>query len=319
LNKILIVGFGNVGQAFFELFHEKRKLLRLEDTAIYEISSTTYGHIKNPSQLTIDQIKAGKLSVERQDAMETIRESEADIVCEFTQVNIKDGEPASSHIRTALECGKNVITTNKGPMALHYEELTELAMKRGVQLKFKGTVMAGTPSFNLLKLLPGAEVQKIRGIFNGTTNFILSEMAKGKSFGECLALAQSMGIAEADSSMDIDGFDSALKAIIFSKVIGWSKHNLGNMEIKGIRGISITDGHCSSVLKLLVSIDKEEASVKPTLLSQGDPLASVDGLLNAVEITTDTLGKIISIGPGAGRTATAQAVMTDLMEIVRTN
>lgn len=313
MTKLLLVGFGTVGQGFFELFQRKRAELGLKDVTISEIADVKFGYVKNPSQDIADRIRNGE-TFEKRDVIQTIRASDADIMCEFTWVNIKDGEPAFSHIKEALSSGKDVITTNKGPIALHYNELQEIARKNGRQLKFKGTVMSGTPSYNILKLLPGAGVQKVRGIFNGTTNFILSEMARGSTFEDSLRLAQSKGYAEMDPSMDIDGFDAALKAVIFSKVVGWTKHDLKNMEIRGIRGISIANK--SEKVKLLVSIDKETASVKPAPLPRDDLLSNVDGVLNACEITTDTLGKIFVVGPGAGRTETAQAVLTDLMEIL---
>jgi homoserine dehydrogenase len=316
-HKILIVGFGTVGQGFFELFQEKQsKIDFLKNVAISEIVDGRFGYIRNPGPDIIEDIKSGK-TFEKRDVVNSIRESDADIVCEFTWVNIKNGEPAFSHIKEALEAGKDVITTNKGPIALHYEELNQLAIKSNVQLKFKGTVMSGTPSFNLLSLLPGVKINRVRGILNGTTNFILTEMYIGKSFEESLRLAQQKGYAEADPSMDIDGYDAALKAIIFSKVIGWSNHSFINMEIKGIRNISIIRKE-SEKMKLLVSIDEEKASVEPVYLPKDDLLFSIEGVTNACEITTDTLGKIFVVGPGAGKRETAQAVISDLKDILLT-
>lgn len=314
MTKILVVGFGTVGQGFFELLHSKQDQLGLKETTVSEIVDKKFGYIRNPGQDVVDRVKSGG-TFEMRNVLDTIRETDADVVCEFTWVNMKDGEPAFSFIKEALGRGKHVITTNKGPIALQYEKLNEVARESGAMLRFKGTVMAGTPSFNILKLLPGIGVHRIRGIFNGTTNFILTEMAKGMSFAEGLRLAQSKGYAEADPTMDVDGFDAALKAIIFSKVIGWSHHNLKDMEIKGIRDISISPG--TTKTKLLVSVDRNAASVKPTEIPQDDVLSNINGVLNAVEITTDTLGKIMVVGPGAGRTETAQAVISDLMEVLK--
>ena len=313
MTKILVVGFGVVGQGFFEMFQSKRSQLGLGDAVVSEIVDMKHGYVKNPPSDIVTQIASGK-KFPVKDALSVIKASDADVMCEFTWVNIKDGEPGYSHIREALQRGKHVITTNKGPIALHYEALQDLAAKKGVSLRFKGTVMAGTPSFNILKLVPGISVQKVRGIFNGTSNFILTEMLKGKTFADALQQAQAQGYAEADPSMDVDGFDAALKAVIFSKVIGWSQHSLDKMEIKGIRNISTGDG--PGTTKLLVQIDKESASVKPVRLPADDLLANVNGVLTAAELTTDTLGKILSVGPGAGRTQTAQAVITDLVDVL---
>ncbi len=319
-HKILVIGFGTVGQGFFDLFQERKEALGLEDyVAISEVIDAKFGYIQNPGQDIVDQIKNGR-TFEKRDVIKTIRESDADIVCEFTWVNIKDGEPAFSHMREALSAGKHVVTTNKGPIALHYEKLQDFASKTGAHLRFKGTVMSGTPSFDVLELLPGIQVQKIRGIFNGTTNFILTEMVQSnKSFDEGLSAAQSMGYAEADPTLDVDGFDSALKTIIFSKVIGWRKHNLNSMQIKGIRDFSLYPEHQDGKdtrVKLLASADAESASVRPVTLTSDDLLFSVNGAINAVEITTDTLGKIFIAGPGAGKRETAQAALSDLVWII---
>ena len=324
MSKILIVGFGIVGQGFFELFSEKRSQIQgLESVEVSEIVDMKLGYVKNPPSDIITQIKGGKSLPEKgRDVLDTIRNSDADIVCEFTWVNMKDGEPAFSHIKEALKLGKHVITTNKGPIALRFNELENMTKgKDGPLLKFKGTVMAGTPSYNLLDLLSGVQVNGIRGIFNGTSNFILTEMGKGKSFGESLKEAQSLGYAEADPMMDVDGFDAALKAMILSNVVGWrdERHSLKGMEIRGIRDLQmdVSPGGRRKKTKLLVTVNKNSASVKPTVLEDDDLLSNVDGVLNALELETDTLGKIYSIGPGAGKRQTGQAVMTDLVDIVR--
>jgi len=312
-HKLLLVGFGVVGQGFFELLKSKREQLGLQDVDVSEIVDMKYGYVRNPPADIVSQVQGGK-TFEMRDALKTVRETDADIVCEFTWVNITDAEPGFSHIKEALGRGKHVITTNKGPIALYYEDLHRIARESGSQLRFKGTVMAGTPSFNILKLLPGIGVEKVRGIFNGTTNFILTEMMRGKTFAESLSVAQSRGYAEADPTMDVDGFDAALKAVIFSKVIGWSQHSLKTMEIKGIRDIAIDKG--PERTKLIVNIDKDSASVKPTRLPPDDVLSNINGVLNAAELSTDTLGKVMVVGAGAGRTQTAQAVITDLVDVL---
>jgi homoserine dehydrogenase len=321
--KILIIGFGTVGQGFFELFHEKRpKIRELNSVEISEIVGMRLGYEKDPGSDVLERVKlGGGLREGPRDVIEAIRNSDADVVCEFTRVNMKNGEPAYSHIREALGGGKHVITTNKGPIALRYEELQSLASSNSSPiLRFKGTVMSGTPSFDILSLLPGLEVKRVRGILNGTSNFILGELAEGKSFEESLKLAQMEGYAEADPMMDVDGYDAALKAMIISNVLEWrdERHSLhGGMEVSGIRNVRLDDVRgAGGMTKLLVTIDKDSASVKPTRLESGDLLSHVDGVQNALELETDTLGRIFSIGPGAGRRQTAQAALTDLVAII---
>ncbi len=312
-SKILIIGFGTVGQGFFELFYNKRDLLGLQDFSIEEIIDMKYGYIPSPRRNIMEEIATGK-TFPQKDVVSAIKESDADIVCEFTWLNLKTAEPAHTYIRTALELGKHVITTNKGPSALKYKELTELATKKGVKFMMKGTVMAGTPSFNLLELLPGAEVESVRGILNGTTNYILTLMERGKEFSVALKEAQELGYAEADPTNDVDGFDAAAKIAIISHILGW-KHEFTDIKIEGIR--NVTPKQARDKIKLIAYADRDNAYVRPIKLEKDDILSGVNGVMNAIEIETDTLGKIYSIGPGAGKIQTAQAALTDLVSISR--
>ena len=316
--RILIVGFGNVGQGFFELLTRVKGELGL-NVAVTEIIDRRRGHIMNPKPNILNEAVQGRLlgdKVEVDEIPRLISESNADIMCEFTDLVVRSrGEPAFTYLTTALRSGKHVITTNKGPIAFHYDELMELSRRYGKLVRFKGTVMAGTPSFNILNLLPGAHVESFMGILNGTTNFILTKMyEEGLSFDDALRLAQQLGYAEADPSLDIDGLDAALKTIILSRVIGW-KHELEGMEVRGIRGIDIR-GYGDKVVKLIAYADKDKAYVKPIPLDKNDILAYVSRNLNALRLRLDTLGELTIIGPGAGRYETAQAVLTDLVDIL---
>jgi len=316
--RILIVGFGNVGQGFFELLTRVKGRLGL-NVVVTEIIDRRRGHIINPKPSILNETIQGRLlgdKVEVDEIPRLISESNADIMCEFTDLVVRSkGEPAFTYLATALRSGKHVITTNKGPIAFHYDELMEFSRRYGKLVRFKGTVMAGTPSFNILNLLPGAHVESFMGILNGTTNFILTKMyEEGLSFDDALRLAQQLGYAEADPSLDIDGLDAALKTIILSRVIGW-KHELEGMEVRGIRGIDIR-GYGDKVVKLIAYADKDKAYVKPIPLDKNDILAHVSRNLNALRLRLDTLGELTIIGPGAGRYETAQAVLTDLVDIL---
>ncbi|GAB6947718.1 homoserine dehydrogenase [Vulcanisaeta sp. JCM 16161] len=315
--RILIIGFGNVGQAFFKLLNLKRDALGV-NASVVEIIDRRRGHIVNPGPGIVDEARSGKLlgrKIDLDEIPNLIEESDADIVCEFTDLNIRErGEPAFTYLSTAIRSGKHVITTNKGPIAFHYDELMELGRKYNRLVRFKGTVMAGTPSFNIIDLLPGVRVNYFMGILNGTTNYILTRMYEGMDFNEALRLAQERGFAEADPSLDVDGWDAALKTIIISRVLGW-RHDLGNMEVRGIRNLDIK-AFGDRVVKLIAYADKETAYVKPIPLDRSDVLAHVNENLNALRINTDILGDITVIGPGAGPIETAQAVLTDLVYII---
>jgi len=311
---IMIVGFGTVGQGFFELLNSKKEILGNRNCEVSEIVDIKFGIIKNPERDVLKRIGEQKtVALSNDDVIKAIKESKANIMCEFTWVNYRDAEPAFSFIKAALESGKDVITTNKGPIAVRFKEMMEIAKRNGRRVLFKGTVMAGTPSFNIMKLLPGSEVIKVRGILNGTTNYILTRMAEGVDYPVALKEAQEKGYAEADPTNDVDGYDAAAKAAIISNVFGWN-YGMKDVKIKGIR--NVTREEAAAGAKLLVSVDRNGASVGPEILQNGEILREVKGVMNAIEIETDTLGKIYVIGPGAGRMATAQAALTDLMEIL---
>lgn len=311
--KVAILGFGTVGQGFFELFNSKRDELSLGNVRVSEIIDLRYGHVKDPDANLISELDSLKPKG-NVDVLDIIRKSDADVLCEFTWVNFKDGEPGYSHIRAALEKGMDVITTNKGPIALHYGELRDLALEKGKKLRIKGTVMAGTPSFNVMDLLPGSTVKSVRGIFNGTTNYILSRLDEGEDFDAALKNAQSKGYAEADPTNDVDGYDAAAKVAILSTLFGWER-KFRDVEVEGIR--TLKDAPDRKGFKLIGYADKNNAYVRAMKLDESDLLYHVTGVTNAIQFDTDTLGEVTVTGPGAGRLETAHAALTDLVDILR--
>jgi homoserine dehydrogenase len=257
-------------------------------------------------------------------SLEAIRETSSNVVVEVTWTNIETGEPGLTHIKEALSSRKHVATTNKGPIALAYKELVDLARAKGVQLKFEGTVLSGTPVFNMRwSCLAAAEVKRVIGIVNGTTNFILTEMEKGLSYEEALRRAQELGYAEADPALDVDGWDAAAKAAILANVLMNGNVKPKDVERRGIRGIALEEVLKSKErgfrLKLLAEVKEENgkvvARVAPTQVSMTDVLAGVSGVLNALKIETDVLGEVTIMGPGAGRRPTGYALLNDIIEI----
>jgi len=236
-----------------------------------------------------------------------------------TPTNIKDGEPALSHIKTAFKSGKHVVTTNKGPLALALPALTELADYNKVYLRFSGTVGAGTPVLDLAKkCLLGDRIISIRGILNGTTNYILTEMDERHiTFQLALENAQRLGYAEADPSMDVDGLDAACKLVIMANWIMDKKVTLKNVKIQGIRNVTLQAlkeaAKKGCTVKLIGSIN-DDLKVMPTEISRYDPLC-VGGVLNAVTFVSEFAGEETVIGRGAGGMETASAILRDLLDI----
>lgn len=330
--RIIIVGWGVVGQSFAQILIRRKKELvknyglRPRVVAIVDKG----GAATNPKGLDLEEMlsikaekgtvaansKNGFISMSALDVLESV---EAETMVEVIPTNIEDGEPTLSHIKTAFKTGKHVVTTNKGPLALALPALTELAAHNNVCLRFSGTVGAGTPVLEFAKkCLLGDKIVSIRGILNGTTNYILSEMdEKHITFLEALKGAQKRGYAEADPTMDVDGYDAAAKLVIMANWIMDKKVTLKDVNITGIRGVTPQNleyaaqkGH---TIKLIGSIE-ENLKVEPTQISRHDPLA-VGGALNAVTFVSEFAGEQTIIGLGAGGMETASAVLRDLIDI----
>jgi homoserine dehydrogenase len=238
---------------------------------------------------------------------------------------LKDAEPGLSHIVTSLESGKDVVTSNKGPIALGYKKLRSLAKRRRRQLRFEATVMSGTPVFNMREsCLAGAEIKSLRGILNGTTNYILTQMVAGKSYGEALGRAQQMGYAEVDPAGDVDAYDPAAKITILANALLNAEVEYKDVQRIGITGITIEDienaARDSKRIKLVASASDDEngclrVSVKPTLVPDNDILAHVDGVLNALQISMDVQPDVTIIGPGAGGDSAGYGLLSDILSI----
>jgi homoserine dehydrogenase len=333
--RIILVGYGVVGKSVTTVlarkYAEKVKGYGFNPkiVAIADID----GAVINPRGLSPEKLEAIKqkgfpISADpefghpRMSVLDVIKSVEAEVVVEVTPVNIKDAEPALSHITTAFKTGKHVVTTNKGPLALAMPALTELAEYNNVYLRFSGTVGGGTPLLEFAKrCLAGDRILAIRGILNGTTNYILTEMSQNRvTFQEALSNAQRLGYAETNPSMDVDGFDAACKVVILANWIMNKKITLKDVDRTGIRDVSLQALEEASkrgnTIKLIGSIDSDKATatVKPTEIAKTNPLC-VSGVLNAVTFSTEYAGEQTVIGKGAGGMETASAVLRDLLDI----
>jgi homoserine dehydrogenase len=334
--RIGIIGFGNVGRGFAQALKQKNDFYRKAYDINFYITAVidqTRGCVYNPDGISLDElINAPSFDdiqdVERPDwnTVSMIQQSETDAILELTYTNLKTGEPAVLHIREAILSGKNVVTSNKGPIALHYKMLSSLAVQNGVKIGVEGTVMSGTPVLRMgTEVIQSAGITSVRGILNGTCNFILSEMEKGLSFEEALKHAQDFGYAEADPSGDVEGLDTAGKVSILSQLLFDTRITPQDMNYEGITGITKEDietalkENCR--WKLIGSVKVVEnsivASVKPEMLPLTNPLANVMGATNAIQYETDLLSLTTMIGPGAGRLETASALIQDLIAIYR--
>jgi homoserine dehydrogenase len=342
--RIGLIGCGTVGQGLLEILDKKKEYLRDAfgfEAKIVAISDKLKGTLLVPDGIDIPAVlgvlgRGGNLSgypkakpgqAEPLDPLDMIEKTDADIIAELTYTNIETGEPATSYIKKALRSGKNVVTSNKGPAALHYRALQDLARKNGLQFRIEGTVMSGTPVFHLAESgLPGNDIREVKGILNGTTNFILTKMeTEGMDYADALKLAQKLGYAEADPTADVEGFDALAKIVILSNVLMGGSLKTTDVPRKGISAIGKADVAAAKKegyrFKLIAQAKKEAgrvvASVSPQKLPLSDPLAGVMGAHNALSFDTDLMGKVTIQGAGAGKTETGFSILSDLLAIHR--
>ena len=335
--RLLLIGFGNVNQGLAEILRDHASYL--SDTygvhfTITGVCDMLKGSIYNPEGLsahklleavhqdgTLVQVNA---PVCGWDAPMLITKAEADIVVEASYTDLNSGEPATTYVRQALENGKHVVTSNKGPVALHYQDLVELARTKNLRFGVEGTVMSGTPAIHLGKdILKSAIIHKVEGILNGTTNYILTNMELGVDYQSALTEAQQKGYAEADPTGDVEGFDAAGKVVILSQLLFDRPVEMDEVERTGISGLTLNDienaKQAGERWKLIGSLEIKNntltARVAPVRLPLSHPLANVNGVTNAICYDTQILGKVTLIGPGAGRQATGFALVSDLLAI----
>ena len=236
-------------------------------------------------------------------------------------------EPARRYIEKALRTGRHVVTANKEVMAKHGSELLAVAAEHGVRLLYEASVGGGIPIISpLSRDLLANEITAVTAIINGTTNFMLTAMAQqGAEYEEILAEAQRLGYAEPDPAADVEGIDAAFKIAILCGLAFGVAVQPDEVNRTGITKLSANDfayaNELGYTIKLLATgqlVDDEViASVQPTLIAHGEPLAKVDGVLNAVQIEGDLVGRVVFEGPGAGASPTASAVLADVLDIAR--
>jgi len=242
------------------------------------------------------------------------------VLIEVSPTDIVTGGVGLDNIICALERGKDVVTVNKGPLALRFHELSELAEDNGCVLRFEGSVGGAMPIINLCtENLMGERIRSIRGIFNGTCNFILSRMDTGLPFEQALKEAQQLGYAETDPRNDIEGFDTACKVVILANSVFGRDVKFSDVSVTGItsvtdEAIALAADH-NMVVRLIGEVSDTKLEVAPRLIPRGHALA-ISGTLNTAQILSDLAGPITVSGRGAGRIETASAILSDLLAIM---
>ncbi len=340
---IALIGFGNVARRFVRLLDESRDALGALDidAVIVGIATQRHGVLFDAAGLGTTALNECLRLAEAGHAVgpaftaptsgEIIRQlgelgSKARVMIETTTLNVQSGEPAVSHVRAAFGAGAHVISANKGPVACAYRALADEASAAGLSFLFEGAVMDGIPVFNLVReTMPATTIHGFRGVINSTTNHILCALERGETYDAALKRMQDDGIAEADPSLDIDGWDAAAKVAAMANVWFDARITPKDVTRSGLtpdceaRALSaLTHGRR---LKLVGAAKRDGprviAEVGLQELPATDPLATLDDQANAIEIDSTPLGRIVITQRDGGMEKTAYALLTDLVTLRR--
>jgi homoserine dehydrogenase len=348
---LVMVGFGNVGRRFVRLLGELAPALARDygiETRVTAVTTRTRGQVFNPNGIDAVALASsveagGRLGTtstnpgagaprSRTFLRETIRRSAAAarqgrlVIVEATTLDVESGQPAIAHVRAALAGGAHVVSANKGPAAFAYRALAAAARRANRCFLFESAVLDGIPLFNLTRAtLPAVAITGFEGVVNSTTNYILTKMEEGQTFDSALADMQRAGIAEADASLDVDGWDAAAKTAILANVLLGARLTPQTVQREGISAAAAERLRAARAagkrLKLVASAARDgkgvRARVRLVELPETDLLAQLDGQQNAVVLHTDLVGEIAVVQRGSGLTHTAYGLVSDLVAIGR--
>lgn len=332
--RIAIIGFGNLGRSLAQMLIKKKPLIKAKfalNILVSAIVDVDYSIVeKSDNGINLEEIlslkkielinRNSKLSFE-----EILKQVPLDMVVELTPSN-PDAQPGLDHIRNSLKAKKHVVTSNKSPLVLNSRELLQLAQKEGCQFRFEATVGGVIPIFTLVQDgFSANEIIKIEGILNGTTNYILTQMSEGSSYPNAIEHAKKLGFCETNPYDDVSGLDAARKLVIIANVLLNANLTLEEVEIKGIEEIKqsqIIDSHLhNQVIKHIASLDMTksgiQARVQPQSIPLTNPLAHINGIINAIHIFTKYAGEITISGVGAGPQEVGTIILSDIITVGR--
>ncbi len=336
--KLVLIGVGNIGRRFLEILARKEDTLRarygleLVLVGVADSSGAVLAadgldplqvvHLKQEGRGVANYSLLGRPGL---GALELVQQAQADVLLDASPTNLRDGQPGLGCMEEALRRGMHGGTVNKGPLVLAYSRLVKLAAEKGVRLAFSGAVAGGLPTVNIGRRdLAGSDILRLDGILNLTTNYILTQMAeKGKSYAEALAEAQAQGHAEADPSLDVEGWDAANKLVILAQSVLGPAASLEDVEVEGITGIGPEElkqaAASGKVIKPIAKAEGEDGgyrlSVRPTWLDLSHPLARLTAHQMGIVYHTDINGTITAVIDEEDPMPTAAAMLRDLINI----
>ena len=318
--KLAVLGLGSVGKGVLEMIAKKDL-----DIIVTGVADSKSGLI-DPAGLNIRAVlsskKTGNCGDTSISAKEVVSRADYDILVEVTPTSAGDGEPALSYMKLAIERGKHIVTSNKGPISLHLKELKDLAREKHVLVRYEATVGGAIPIMHTLgNGLAGNEFLALYGVLNGTCNYILTRMAaEGLTYDQALAEARELGYAEADPTYDVKGIDAAIKLVILANTIWDNGASLDRVDITGIDLLTTESLRLAEEKDCTIRLIAEAfpgrgiLRVSPRIIRKDHPLV-FEGTLNAITLETDMAGEITLIGKGAGSIETASAIIGDILFI----
>ncbi|MEM1679184.1 MAG: homoserine dehydrogenase [Ignisphaera sp.] len=332
--KIALIGFGSVGRALARVIALKRKIISSKYGILIDVVGVADSKGMALKAEGFDEYELLKLCELPRSGVNLFKpyayqgvdldvlydNTQPEIHIELTPSEYISGEPGVSNIVYAIDRGAHVVTANKAPLVLRYREIVSRALSKGVKIKFRATVLGGTPFIETLMNMRSHDIEKVEGIVNATSNFILTEMHERLiDFNDALKRAQALGVAEANPALDIDGIDAAAKLVIISNVLE-KPVTIEEIYKESISGITLKDVidavRQGCVLKSIASFDirGRKASIRVVRIPKSDLFAQINGIMNGVRIRSDAT-EVVFIGKGGGSMETAHSVLDDILSI----
>ena len=333
VRNIAVIGLGNVGAALVALLVERGDQVRDElgiDLRITGVMSRRLGMVADADGLDLEALAAGEVPAgtpyDATGVGAWLERTAADVLVELSPVDLESGQPAVDFLRAALVRGVHAVTANKGPVVHAYRELEALAREHGVRFRFEAATADCLPVYSLYReSLPLERPHRVRGLLNGTTSVVLEAIEAGGSYADGVAEAQRRGIAEADPSLDVDGFDAAVKVVAIATVLMGAELRLADVEVTGIRDLDPDDVRAAAAdgtpIRLVAVVERAgdgvRARVAPTRLTAGDPFLGLGAMALGLHFEGDLMPGLTVVGHELAPRQTAYGVLTDVISVLR--
>jgi homoserine dehydrogenase len=333
VRNLAVIGLGNVGTALVALLQERAEQVRRElglDLRLTGVMSRSLGMVADPDGLDLDAVAAGEIPPGTPYDVGAVGRwldrCAADVLVELSPVDLASGQPAIDFLRAALARGVHGVTANKGPVVHAYRELDALAREHGVRFRFEAATADCLPVYSLYReSLPLERPTRVRGLVNGTTSVILEAIEAGGSYDDGVAEAQRRGIAEADPSLDVDGYDAAVKLVAIANVLMDADLRLADVDVTGIRGLDPDEvrgaAAAGTPIRLVAVVERRDGAVRarvaPTRLATDDPFAHLGAMALGLHFEGDLLPGLTVVAHELAPRQTAYGVLADVISVLR--